>query len=365
MKYLLPAFICLLLTLPLTGFGQSRKEQALTKAQEAQKLLDGGDTDGAVKLLEEAIKLDPANINYPYELSYAYISRKDYALALSHLEPLLANKDVTDLIYELTGTCYENMEQSPKAMELYEQGLTKFPASGRLYQDCGLVEMGRKEYNRALVYFEKGIASDPLFSSNYYWASRLFCHSTESVWGMIYGELFVNMERGSKRSAEISKLLYDTYKSQIKFRADTTFTVSFSKQASLDPQDTAGAPKMKLPFGVGVYEPTIALAAFNEKSITLASLDRIRKNFVELYFANGQEKTYPNILFDYQDEVLKAGHMEAYNHWLLMEGDLTAFSEWHNANSGKWLSFGIWFKDHPLVIDKQHLFYRGQRQPSK
>jgi tetratricopeptide (TPR) repeat protein len=350
----------LLLFLFLPGFSQDRKGLALSKAKEAQQFIDKGEADTAISLLQQSIKLDAGNMDYPYELAYAYMSKKEYSLALSHLQPLLLRKDVSDLIYELTGSCYEKMQQNDKAMQTYEEGLKKFPESGRLYQECGLYEMGQKEYNRALVYFEKGIETDPAFPSNYYWASRLYCHSTESVWGMMYGEIFMNLERGGQRSMEISKLLYETYKSQIKFRPDTTFTINFSKQATLDPKDTAGTRKMKLPFGVGAYEPTMALATLSEKSINLASVDRIRQHFLELYFTNGLEKTYPNFLFDFQEEVRKAGHLEAYNHWLLMEGDLTSFSEWHNTNSAKWLSFGNWFKDNELKPDKTHRFYRGQ-----
>lgn len=44
----------------------------------------------------------------------------------------------------------------------------------------------------------------------------------------IYGEIFMNLERNSTRTFEISKLLYDTYKSQITFNKDTIH-VSFSK----------------------------------------------------------------------------------------------------------------------------------------
>jgi tetratricopeptide (TPR) repeat protein len=360
MKKIVFCFILFLLVSVQPGFAQNKKERALTGAKQAQKLMDEGNTIDAIKLLEESVHLDPGNIDYPFELAYAYVARKEYTLALSYLQPLLEQKEVSDLIYELTGTCYEDLQQTDKAMDTYQAGLKKFPTSGRLYNECGLIEVGKKEYNLALVYFEKGIETDPVCSSNYYWASKLFCHSSESIWGMLYGEIFVNMEPGSKHSDEISKLLYDTYKSQIKFRPDTTFTISFSKQSSADQRDSLKQNKTKLPFGVGMYEPTLALSTLTETSIDLNSLDRIRTRFIQLYFKNEQDKTYPNVLFDFQNEVLQAGHMEAYNHWLLMEGDLVTFTAWHNLNSGKWLSFGTWFKDHRLKMDKDHRFYRGE-----
>jgi tetratricopeptide (TPR) repeat protein len=368
LTFRISGFFWLVLMLSVPAFGQKTGkqappagsyQQAVVKAQKAQVLMDAGKTDEAIPLLESCTRLDPQNVDYGYELAYAWSLKKQDSIALSILYPLLDKPKTTDLIYELAGNCQEKLLQNAGAFETYKAGLLKFPASGRLSMECGQKEMEQKQYNRALVYFEKGIEAEPAFSSNYYWAAKLFAHSSEPVWAMIYGELYVLLDRGSPRSDEISKLLYETYKNQIRFRADTTFTINFSKQAS-SIGDTTKGKKAKLPFGVGVYEPAMGIAVLTEHSIDLNSLDRIRKRFVENYFSSGINKQYPNLLLDYQDEVLKAGQMEAYNHWLLMEGDMAAFKAWHKTNSVKWISFGYWFKQHPLKVDKLHRFYRGQ-----
>jgi tetratricopeptide (TPR) repeat protein len=337
----------------------SEKQQAIVKARKAEALIDSGKIDEAIPLLQECITADPASVDYPYELAYAYCTQKKDSIAYTVLEGLLDRPNTTDVIYQLAGNCQDNMFHVSQAKEIFQAGLKKFPTSGRLNMECGQLEMEIKEYNRALVYYESGIEKDPKFAANYYWAAKLFCHSSEPVWGMIYGELFVLLEPGSKRSDEISKLLYDTYKSQIKFRPDTTFTVSFSKQTSIA-GDTVKGKKAKPPFGITVYEPILGIAVLKETAIDINSLDRIRKRFLENYFSSGTNKKYPNLLFDYQDEVLKAGQMEAYNHWLLMEGDKEGFKKWHAQNKAKWVSFGNWFKDHPLKTDQLHRFYRGQ-----
>lgn len=41
----------------------------------------------------------------------------------------------------------------------------------------------------------------------------------------------------------------------------------------------------------------------------------------------GHDKEYPNILFSFQKQVKDAGHIEAYNHWILMKGDEEAFQK--------------------------------------
>lgn len=342
------------------AFGQTNKEKALEKGKAAIKLMDEGKFDESIKLLEEAQKLDPDDINYPYELGYAYYAKKDYKQASKFLDDLVKHKDANDRVYQLLGNCYDNLGKSDKAIETYEAGLKKFPNSGNLYLELGIMQMGKKEYDKALDYYEKGIEVAPRFPSNYYWAAKLYCSSTEEVWGMIYGEIFMNMERNSKRTAEISKLLFDTYKNEIKFSSDTSFSVSFSKTSIINVDALKDPSKMKMPFGTGVYEMTLMLSMLSVKTIDINSLDDIRSSFVDNYFKNGHDKTYPNILFSYQKQLKEVGHMEAYNHWILMKGDEDGFDKWQTANKEKWDSFTKWFSDNKIQIDDTHKFHSGQ-----
>jgi hypothetical protein len=167
----------------------------------------------------------------------------------------------------------------------------------------------------------------------------------------------MNLERNSPRTAEISKLLYDTYKSQITFRGQDSAMVSFSARSIVVP---AKGKKLKLPYGSMVYEPVLLLALSQERAIDAYSLDRIRTSFLKNYYLLPLSKDKPNVLFDYQQRLLDAGHLEAYNHWLVMMGDEAAFSEWEKANHAKWQSFATWFQANPLVLNAGHRLYRQQ-----
>jgi hypothetical protein len=196
---------------------------------------------------------------------------------------------------------------------------------------------------------------DPGFSSNYYRATKIYCNSNDEVWGMIYGEIFMNLERNSSRTAEISKLLFDTNKNQIKFMSDSSATVSFC-QAMIMVNDTK---KIAIPFCL-IYEPTLLMSILSEKNVTISSLDRIRKNFVENYFNMKRDQSHPNILFEYQKKMLAEGQLEAYNYWIMMKGDEDEFTAWHSANGTKWDSFVKWFTANPLKLNGGSKFYRAQ-----
>ena len=337
-------------------FAQTNKEKAALEAKQALFFEDQGKSAQAIPLLEEAQRLDSGIITYSYELAVIYYNNKDYTKAKNILEPLVDRKDDFGLVYQLLGNVYDDLGNADLAIATYEKGLKQFPNTAEIYLELGITQLKKKEYNKALEYFEKGIEVNPMYPSNYYRAAKVFCSSSEAVWGMIYGEIFLNLERNTERTSEISKLLYNTYRKDIRLSQDSGFSVKFSTTVSLFPD------KNKLPFAKGFYEPTIMLSLLNEKAIDINSLSRMRKKFVDLYIQTGNYQKYPNALFDYQYKVLKAGHIESYNRWVLAEGDKGAIDEWMKTNKVNWDKFIKWFEKNQIQLDDKYKFYRGQYQ---
>lgn len=360
MKQGIYKIILLVVFLTNTTYSQNDKAVAIVKGQKAIKLIDEGKYDEALKFLNEAKELDPENYSYPYEIGYTYFIQKDYKRAIEEYKKVITYKNITDQCFQMLGSLYDYTGDTAKAFTTYKDGLKMFPNSGRLYLEIGTVYWATKEYGKAIPYYEKGIEVDPKFPSNYYRASRIYCSSTEEVWGMIYGEIFMNMERNSERTAEISKLLYNTYKKEIKFTSDSTFSVSFSKNSSINVDNLKDPNKIKLPFGIGVYEPLLMISMININTIDLNTLDVIRSRFVDNYFKNDNSKKYPNLLFSYHMKIKEAGHFEAYNHWILMKGDEEGFKKWKESNVEKWDNFISWFAENKLKIDNENYFHRNQ-----
>lgn len=351
----------LLLLLGITAYGQSNQEKALVLGQKAVHLMDNGQINESFKLLEEAQQLDPSNIAYPYEMAYAFYLQKDYKQAVKILSKLENHRDVSDRFYQLLGNSYDALGKSDRAIKVYEEGLKRFPETGFLYLELGIIYMNQNNFIKAISYFEQGIYVAPTFPSNYYWASKLYCKTTEEMWGVLYGEVFMNLERNTKRTAEISKLLYDTYRSEITITSETSMSVSFSNSATLNLSYFQNSTSVKLPYSM-VFEPTLLMSIVNEREIDINTLNRIRTNFVTNYYQKEFDKTYPNLLFEYQKKILEAGHIEAYNFWLLMKGDESSFEEWMSLNRGKWNGFVSWFTTNRLQIDSTNRLYRGMYQ---
>jgi len=341
------------------SYGQPNPDKAHFLGMKAIQEMESGNIKESIKLLQEAEKLDPGNPDYPYEIAYAHYLDAKYKKSIKILTDLTEHEHASARIWQMLGNCHDMNGDPAKAIEIYETGLQKFPNSGILYLERGNMEIVKKNYSEALAFYENGILVDPVFPSNYYWASRLYLSGSESMWGIIYGEIFMNLERNSKRTVEISNLLYRAYDEGISITSDTSATISFCQQMTMNISDTNDIEKIKLPYCM-VYEPVMLISLVSVDEITLSSLNKIRTNFIKIYFEQGHNNDYPNVLFDYQDRIKNEGHLEAYNHWILMKGDEAGFGKWQQSNEDKWKAFVSWFTENPIQINETNKFHTSQ-----
>ncbi|WP_181163652.1 tetratricopeptide repeat protein [Pontibacter mangrovi] len=346
----------LLLFAAAPAFPQSERPKELV--QKAIALMDEGNYDASIATLEEALVLDPKNPNIEYELALAYYLKEDYSKALDATKKLIKTKKAFDQVYQLRGNSYDMMGNRDKALKTYEAGLKKFPSSGPLYLEKGIVLLKEEQNEQALATFEAGIAAAPLHPSNYYWAAKLFLGSEEEVWGMLYGELFRVLEPNSERSTEISKLLYDTYKSEIKYTSDTSMSVSFSKNNIIGFSKKGSS--LNLPFGTVAYETTLAMSAAGTRQIDLASLNKIRTSFVQNFYKNEINTRFDNPLFQWQQTLLNEQQLEAYNYWLLQAGNPEQYNSWLEQNQAQLDAFVAWFNENGQPISKDSYVHRSK-----
>ena len=149
--------VLLFIIITSLAYGQSDKEKAQLLGETAIKLMDEGKIEESIQLLEQAQKLDSIRFDYPYEIALAHYQLNDYNATIEILEKISGYSDITDHYYQLLGNSYDNIKNTDKAIETYQAGLKKFPESGRLYLELGIIQMSKKEYTKAVNYFEKGV----------------------------------------------------------------------------------------------------------------------------------------------------------------------------------------------------------------
>lgn len=337
----------LLLFLPSSAVAQSDKEKALSMAKEAVEMMDNGKIDESIQLLKQSQKLDPENFSFPYEIAYAHYLKKDYEEAIKIIDKVKKYKSINSLVYQMSGNCYSYMGNPEKAIKEYEEGIKLFPNSGNLYLEKGNIFLYQENYNEAIKNYEKGIEVEPEFPSNYFRLAKLFLDSNDKFSGLIYGELFMNLERTSERTLEMSQLLYDAYNSSITFRENET-AIDFC-DIYINESDIKENGEIALPL-CAIFGKNIALSITGENQFNLTTLSSIRKNYIINFFKEDYEK-YPNVLFEYHKKMLDNDVFETYNHYLFQMGAEKEFKIWLENNKSKYNDFVEWYTKNENTIE--------------
>lgn len=358
------AYILAALLLAPSAFSQTDKEKATSLMRQAIKMMDKGEIDESIVFLDSARKLDPGDFVYDYETGFAYSLKKDYKNAIRYFQSTLNYSNAIDQCYQMLGNSYDHDGNSKKAIEIYNEGLKKFPNSGKLYLELGVMALIENDYDKAVQSWEKGISVNPTYPSSYYRLAKLYAMSKDPIWSIFYGEMFINMEWNTGRTAEISKVIYNAYKGAIDISSDTSAKVDFARPMVIDAANFDPSKKFKFPFDqvfaldflVGMTSSLLA----NNKEVNIAFLHTARAGFLNSWYNSKRNKEYNNMIIEYQKKVLDAGHFEAYTYWLLMAGNEKEFDDWYNANETKFKDFADWFNKNPVAVNSKHYFLRTE-----
>lgn len=338
--------LILLLTvgLVLSAGAQDFSEEEIGHIMQAYELSDSGKEDEAIAIYDELLKTYPKSSLLKYEKAYCYYLKEDFAKAYKLLKPALSAPDAFARMYAVAGNCLDIQGKSKQALKLYEAGLKKFPDSGDLYLERGTVlVMAGKTWEGVESYLQ-GTQVDPEFSSNYYRAAQILCPSNEPVMGIICAEAHNLIEPDSPRSLELSKALYDAYNANVHLGQNDTVRTTFTSmhEIGFDPVTN----QLSIPFEI-LFE-TYTLKAIDTEALkaaghlTISEISAIRRRFLEDFFADGKNEKYMHPVYDFQKRVLAAGHWDAYNMWLMREGDREELSAWLAENEAASEAFLDW-----------------------
>lgn len=339
MKHILTLFIAFWFSSFLAQENPAAKE-----INEAIKAMDAGNFSQSRVILEEVLQKDSTNFDAWYEYGYSYYLQKDYSKAIEIMQTQTGNPQATDQLWQMIGNSLDVIGKPEEALAAYAQGLEKFPNSGRLYLESGNIFLIQNKIEEAIPYYEKGIEMDPEFPSNYYRLARIYCNSENEIWGILYGELFVNLERNTQRTREISALLYQTYQKALSYEKGQ-WQISFAKDAS--------------PFTID-FEMAIGLAAAaygieNKKpSINVASLTTIRKGLLKALTETDKAKGM--VLYTFWQQIDDMNFWDSYNYWLFSQAPNDQFEKWRKNNASDFSYFVKWYNPNPIVINEANYF---------
>jgi tetratricopeptide (TPR) repeat protein len=314
-------FLCMVLALTqLSAFSQTQASDTKTPQETARAFTRQGDYTNALVVLTEALKKDPQNLELSKDIAFNYYLEKDFDKGIAVGKGMVDRADADVTAYQILAMLYKGIGEAKECDKLYKAGIRRFPRSGVLLSEYGEMLWSKQDY-AAIKYWEKGIEIDPNYSGNYYNAARYYFFTQDKVWGLVYGEIFLNLESYSKRTAEIKDLLLEGYKKL------------FTEANMQKNQD------MKSPFVVAYLNIIGKLSFTVSQGISTESLTVLRTKFIITWFET-YPTNYPFRLFDYERQLLKDGMYDAYNQWMFGAAEnLTVFQAWTTAHGDEYTRF--------------------------
>ncbi len=281
--------------------------------EQAKVFLRNGDYTNAIMLLNRSLQTNPGDLEMQKDLAYAYYLKRDFVKGLEIAKPIVKRTDADVQSFQILGLMYKAIEQRKECEKMYKEGLRRFPNSGVLYNEYGEMLWTKQSFAEAVKLWERGILSEPSYPGNYYNAAKFYYFSADKVWGILYGEIFINLESYSARTIEIQKQLVDGYK---KLFVDA---------------DMMKNQKNRSEFATAVLEGMRKNSDKVSGGITVEALNKLRRSFIEDWYTRFPSR-FPFRLFEYHKQLIAADMFDAYNHWVFSQANPAQYKQWVESN---------------------------------
>lgn len=348
--------LILFLTLPALGQG-SYVDFYRNKAKEK---MDQGNYAEAINDLykvQEKLPNDPKTL---YDIANCYYRMKNYNIAIEKGKAIINRFPNYIDAYRIVGNSYDISGNYEEGVNTLIEGIEKNPYEGELYLDLGIIEMLRHNYAVALKYWEQGIKAEPYLADNYYWATTIYAKSNQKIWALLYGEHFLNIEKNSDRTVEISKTLLNTYLNYIKEINGENTPVEINlliNEFQVNEFEQNFRHVFKIMQGNGLLNLDAISKSIKGKPTYLRGLGEIRSSMVQLWVQTYQNHTKVP-LFDWLAKMQQAGYLESYSHWLMMSAEPDYFIQWQTKSSVSYSNFLSWYYRNPLKLNVTSYFSR-------
>ena len=272
----------------------------------AKNLMIEGDYENATLVFNKLLNNEPNNIAAHKDLAYLHYLKKEYSKSIEISKNFIDELTVEEKDYQILGLNYKAQGNNKECEKLYKSGLIKFPNSGVLYSDLADLYLNEKKLSDAVKSWKKGIEVDANYPNNYYNAAMYHNSIGNYFWTIIYGEIFVNLESYTIRTAEVKSTVLDAYKKILYL--GITNNNDFEKNV-------------------------LNLLGSSTESLTAYRLSSIRTKFILNWYHNKNNEKYPFRLFDQQRFLIQEGMFDAYNQWLFgIAVDPIQYKTWVDAN---------------------------------
>lgn len=346
----LSSFTILLIALQASAQTRWPSPEIEQMYNEARGQLTQGNLQQAIMLYSRAIRIAPDVMVLHRDLANAYYLAGYYEEAQKTLEPIIKSGQADEQSFQVMSASYLEQKEDKKARSYLQKGLERYPHSGMLYNQMGKMHEDLQKEEEALTNWLEGIEQDPAYHLNYYDAARTYMRTNKTVWAIIYGELFINLEQQTARANETRTMLLAAYK-----RLFNSFAVG-------DMPKYKSKEKISAPTGFegAVYNTYLKLSPVVSDGFNIENLIMLRTRFM-IEWGEENAARYPFTLFKRQDDMLRKGYFDTYNQWLFGKAiSPQEYDAWNKFHVKEMPALEQWLAAHPYQPVRGDVYNRKE-----
>jgi len=314
-----------------------------------QEYMARGDLNDAVITYKQMITLAPDKTILYKELGNAFYLSGKFEAAEETLTTVCAKPQADPICYQLLALSQaaqkdpseankKHNQQDKKAIATLQKGLERFPLAGLLYHEKGKILSVEDKPEDALNAWLDGISKEPDYAPNYFEASLCYLKSKKVMWGLLYGEIYLDMQHDSVGDENIKNKLFAGYKTMFDGFAPEE-TPHFGK-----PQRVKTAKN----FEEAVAEVYSRLTPVMSDGMSTENLTMVRVRFLMDWFST-YGNTYPFSLFSYDDTLVSYGRFDIWNEWIFGKAEsVPEYDAWNTFHDGAITRTRAWQSAHLL-----------------
>ncbi|MGH2563233.1 MAG: tetratricopeptide repeat protein, partial [Ginsengibacter sp.] len=173
----------------------------------------------------------------------------------------------------------------------------------------------------------------------YYNACKYYFLSADKIWCVIYGEIFINIESFTSRTAEIKNVLLDGYK---KLFADVDLLSNIRDKNEFEIAFLTTMNKQN----------SVVINGLDAETLTM-----IRTRFI-LDWDSVYAQKFPFALFDKQEQFLEEGLFPAYNQWIFGAAqNLSVYQNWISTHAEEYAALNKFQQGRIFKVPKGQYYY--------
>lgn len=158
----------------LTWFAPAFNPEAENFNREALNHARQKNFPGAIQLWNEAIRLNPQDPNYHFNLGVAHYEKGDHAAATQNLQQTLGICPIYARAYFLLGTILSRARRYREAVDIIQKGHVFSPANPISLVNLGAIASILKDYDAAIRHFEKALTLNQKETKAYFGLAKIY-----------------------------------------------------------------------------------------------------------------------------------------------------------------------------------------------